>query len=181
MTSVMYLGIIINNNVRGEIMNDKLEFRYATQDDIDLVYTFIKKLADYEGMPEAVKASKEMIEDWMFTRNKAEVLFAMIDAKEIGFSLFYESFAAYVGKGGIFIDDLYIEPEYRGKGYGKQLLKKMAEIALERECGRLEWLCLRDNLPSMEFYKRMGAKMTDECVVFRVTGDALNTLYFMTT
>ncbi len=152
-------------------MENKLEFRYATREDIDLIYTFIKKLAQYEGMPEAVKASKEMVEDWMFNRKRAEVLFAVLDEKEIGFSLFYESFAAYVGKGGIFIDDLYIDPEYRGKGYGKQLLSKMASIALERECGRLEWLCLRENTPSMEFYKKIGAKMTDECVVFRMNID----------
>ena len=152
-------------------MENKLEFRYATREDIDLIYTFIKKLAQYEGMPEAVKASKEMVEDWMFNRKRAEVLFAVLDEKEIGFSLFYESFAAYVGKGGLFIDDLYIDPEYRGKGYGKQLLSKMASIALERECGRLEWLCLRENTPSMEFYKKIGAKMTDECVVFRMNID----------
>ena len=162
-------------------MKTYIKFRYATREDIDLVYTFIKKLADYEGMPEAVKASKEMIEEWMFERKSAEVVFAVLNDKEIGFSLFYESFAAYVGKGGIFIDDLYIEPEYRGKGYGKQLLRKMAEIALERECGRLEWLCLRENAPSIEFYKKMGAHMTDECVVFRVTGDDLLNMYNMTT
>lgn len=157
-------------------MKNLLTFRYATREDIDLIYAFIKKLAEYEGMPEAVKASKEMIEEWMFERKKAEVLFAVLDEKEIGFSLFYESFAAYVGKGGIFIDDLFICPEFRGKGYGKELLRKMAQIALERECGRLEWLCLRDNTHSMKFYQHMGAKMSDECVVYRVTGEELNKL-----
>lgn len=154
-------------------MEKHLSFRYATRKDVDLIYSFILKLAEYEGMPEAVKASKSMIEEWMFDRKKAEVLFAVLDDKEIGFSLFYESFAAYVGRGGIFIDDLFICPEFRGKGYGKELLKEMAKIALERECGRLEWLCLRDNIPSMKFYQHMGAKMTDECVVYRVTGDEL--------
>lgn len=154
-------------------MNGVLSFRYAKREDVDLIYDFILQLASYEGMPEAVKTSKSMIEDWMFDRNKAEVLFAVLDGTEIGFSLFYESFAAYVGKGGIFIDDLFICPEFRGKGYGKELLKRMAKIALERECGRLEWLCLRDNIPSMKFYQHMGAKMTDECVVYRVTGDEL--------
>ena len=154
-------------------MKSQLEFRYATRNDVNLIYSFILKLAEYEGMPEAVKASKSMIEEWMFDRNKAEVVFAVLDGNEIGFSLFYESFAAYVGKGGIFIDDLFICPEFRGKGFGKELLKEMARIALERECGRLEWLCLRDNTPSMKFYQHMGAKMTDECVVYRVTGDEL--------
>ena len=154
-------------------MNSQLDFRYAIRDDVNLIYSFILKLAEYEGMPEAVKASKAMIEEWMFDRKKAEVIFAVLDGIEIGFSLFYESFAAYVGKGGIFIDDLFICPEFRGKGYGKELLKEMARVALERECGRLEWLCLRDNTPSMKFYQHMGAKMTDECVVYRVTGDEL--------
>ncbi len=157
-------------------MNGRLSFRYANREDVDLIYDFIKQLAAYEGMPEAVKASKDMIEEWMFDRRKAEVLFAVLDEKEIGFSLFYESFAAYVGKGGIFIDDLFICPEYRGKGYGKVLLKEMAKIALKRECGRLEWLCLRDNTPSMNFYQHMGAKMSDECVVYRVTGEELKGL-----
>ena len=154
-------------------MNSQLDFRYAIRDDVNLIYSFILKLAEYEGMPEAVKASKAMIEEWMFDRKKAEVIFAELDGIEIGFSLFYESFAAYVGKGGIFIDDLFICPEFRGKGYGKELLKEMARVALERECGRLEWLCLRDNTPSMKFYQHMGARMTDECVVYRVTGDEL--------
>ncbi len=157
-------------------MKQEIVFRYATRQDVSLIYSFIMKLAEYEGMPEAVKASEDMIEEWMFDRNRAEVVFAMLDGKEIGFSLFYESFAAYVGKGGIFIDDLFICPEFRGKGYGKELLKKMAQIALERECGRLEWLCLRENMPSMEFYQHMGAKMSDECVVYRVTGEELNNL-----
>ena len=154
-------------------MNSQLDFRYATRDDVNLIYSFILKLAEYEGMPEAVKASKAMIEEWMFDRKKAEVIFAVLDGIEIGFSLFYESFAAYVGKGGIFIDDLFICPEFRGKGYGKELLKEMSKIALKRECGRLEWLCLRDNTPSMNFYQHMGAKMTNECVVYRVTGEEL--------
>lgn len=154
-------------------MENKLTFRYATSEDVPLIHSFIIKLAEYEGMPEPVKSTEEMIEEWMFVRKKAEVIFAILDEKEIGFSLFYESFAAYVGKGGIFIDDLYIEPEYRGKGYGKALIQRMAEIALERDCGRLEWYCLRDNKPSMEFYQHMGAVPADECVIFRATGTIL--------
>lgn len=150
-----------------------ITFRYAKKDDISLIYSFIKKLADYEGMSEAVKVTEESLNEWLFERKCAEVVFVMADNREVGFSLFFENFAAYTGRGGIFIDDLYVEPDFRGRGIGKALFQKMAEIALERGGVRLEWLCLKENKPSIGFYQHMGATLIEECAVFRATGEAL--------
>lgn len=152
---------------------EDITFRYAIREDVKLIYTFVKKLAEYEGMPQAVLATEADLEEWLFDKEKAEVIFAVVDGKEIGFSLFYEIYAAYVGKGGLYIDDLYVEPEYRGKGYGKALLKQMAKEVLLREGRRLEWACLKSNTKSYDFYVGMGAVPAAGCEVFRVTGDAL--------
>lgn len=149
------------------------EFRFAERKDTDLVLKFIKSIAAYEEMPEAVKYSKESLEDWLFNRKKGEAIFVLEEDKEVGFCLFYETLPGYIGRGGLYVEDLYVYPEYRGKGYGKALLKKMAKIALERDCGRLEWLCLKWNKNSIQFYKGMGATEMDSCVSFRVEDEAL--------
>ena len=153
-----------------------ISFRYAVRNDISLIMEFTKKLAEHEGDVTAVKASEKMLEKWIFDKKKAEVLFLLYNNKEVGFCLFIESFASYLGCGTIFIDDLYVDKEYRGRGFGKNLLQKIAEIAKERECGRLEWLCFRNNLSSMEFYQHMNASLTDSCAVFRVTGKQIDEL-----
>lgn len=150
-----------------------ITFRYAKEEDVSLVFSFVMKLAEYEGMPEAIKATEDSLREELFRQKRAEVLFVLVDEKEVGFSLFFENFAAYTGHGGIFIDDLYVDPEYRGKGIGKALIQEMAKITLERGGVRLEWLCLKENTSSMEFYKHIGGKTVDECVTFRVTGEAL--------
>ena len=111
-----------------------IDFRYAVRKDAHLILEFTKKLAEHEGDITAVKASEEMLEKWIFDKKKAEVLFLMENKKEVGYCLFIEGFAAYTGCGTIFIDDLYVDEVFRGKGYGKKLLQKMAEIAKEREC-----------------------------------------------
>ncbi|MGF0033424.1 N-acetyltransferase family protein [Bariatricus sp. SGI.154] len=151
----------------------ELTFRYAVKEDVPLILDFIHKLASYEKVPDAVAATKELLEEWIFDKQRAEVLFAMADGKEVGFSFFYQTFPAYLGHGGIYIDDLYIDPIYRGKGYGKVLLQQMAKIALERGCQRLEWCYLNWNQSSINFYLSMGATPLDECTSYRVTGDAL--------
>lgn len=151
----------------------ELTFRYAVREDVPLILDFIHRLASYEKMPEAVTATKELLEEWMFDKQRAEVLFAVADGKEVGFSFFYQTLPAYLGHGGIYIDDLYIDPACRGKGYGKTLLQQMAKITLERGCQRLEWCCLDWNQPSIDFYLSMGATPLDECTSYRVTKDAL--------
>jgi len=148
-------------------------FRFAERKDTELVLDFIKRIAAYEEMPDAVKYTKESLEDWLFNRKKGEAIFVLEENKEVGFCLFYETLPGYIGRGGLYVEDLFVYPEYRGKGYGKALLKKMAEIALERECGRLEWLCLKWNINSINFYKGMGATSMDSCVSFRVEDEAL--------
>ena len=154
-------------------MENEIAFRYAEREDIPLILEFIKKLAVYEKTPEYVVATEAQLEEWMFDRKRAEVIFLVTEGKEVGFALFFESFVSYLGKGGIYIDDLYVEPQYRGKGYGKALLRHLAEMTIERGCGRLEWCCLNWNQPSIDFYISMGAVPADECRMFRAAGDAL--------
>ena len=114
-----------------------------------------------------------MLKEWIFDQKKAEVIFAIVDDKEIGFALFFHNFSTFLGRAGIYLEDLYVMPEYRGKGYGKALLKKLAQIAVERKCGRLEWWCLDWNQPSIDFYLSLGAEAMEEWTVYRIAGDKL--------
>lgn len=156
--------------------NNNHTFRFAQRKDTELVLSFIKNIATYEEMPEAVKYTRESLEEWLFDRKKGEAIFVLENEKEVGFCLFYETLPGYIGRGGLYVEDLFVYPEYRGKGYGKALLKKMAEIAIERDCGRLEWLCLKWNVNSIAFYKGMGATAMDSCVSFRVEDAALKNM-----
>lgn len=156
--------------------NSNYEFRFAERKDTSLVLKFIKAIASYEEMPDAVKYTEETLEDWLFDRKRGEAFFVIEGKKEVGFCLFYETLPGYIGRGGLYVEDIFVYPEYRGKGYGKAMLKKMAEIALERDCGRLEWLCLKWNVNSINFYKSMGATAMDSCVSFRAEGDALKNM-----
>lgn len=156
--------------------NEKLEFRYAERKDIGLILDFIKKLAKYEKMSDEVVATEEILTEWLFEKEKAEVLFAVIDGKEVGFALFFHNFSTFLGRAGLYLEDLYILSEYRGRGYGKQVLQKLAKIALERDCGRLEWWCLDWNKPSIDFYLSLGAEPMKDWTVYRLAGDTLNHL-----
>ena len=156
--------------------NNNHTFRFAQRKDTELVLSFIKNIATYEEMPEAVKYTRGSLEEWLFDRKKGEAIFVLENEKEVGFCLFYETLPGYIGRGGLYVEDLFVYPEYRGKGYGKALLKKMAEIAIERDCGRLEWLCLKWNVNSIAFYKGMGATAMDSCVSFRVEDAALKNM-----
>lgn len=154
----------------------ELNFRYANSDDTALILYFIKELAEYEQMLDEVVATEELLNEWLFEKKKAEVIFALVDGKEIGFALFFHNFSTFLGRSGIYLEDLYIKPEYRGKGYGKALFKQLAKIADERKCGRLEWWCLDWNKPSINFYLSLGAKAMDDWTVYRITGDTLKKL-----
>ncbi len=149
------------------------KFRFATREDIPLILHFIKELADYEKLLHEVVATEEILDEWLFEKNKAEVIFVLEGEKEVGFALFFHNFSTFLGRSGIYLEDLFVIPEYRGKGYGKALLEKLAQIAVERGCGRLEWWVLDWNTPSIEFYKAMGAVPMDEWTVFRISGDTL--------
>ncbi len=150
-----------------------LTFRYANRSDTALILQFIRALADYEKMSEEVIATEELLNEWLFDKKNAEVIFAIKDEIEVGFALFFHNFSTFLGRSGIYLEDLYVKPEYRGYGYGKSILKKLAQIAVERGCGRLEWSCLNWNQPSIDFYLSLGAEPMSEWTVYRLAGNTL--------
>ena len=149
-------------------------FRPAAPGDEELILTFIRALADYEKMSGQVVATPEILREWIFEKKTAEVIFAEVEGKAVGYALFFHNFSTFLGRAGIYLEDLLVLPEERGKGYGKRLLKELARITVERGCGRLEWACLDWNRPSIDFYtKRMRAVPMDEWTVYRLTGETL--------
>ncbi len=153
-----------------------LGFRNAQRNDVGLILQFIRELADYEKMLSEVVADEATLEEWIFDKQKAEVIFALEGEKEVGFALYFHNFSTFLGRAGIYLEDLYVKPEYRGKGYGKAILKKLASIAVERGCGRLEWWCLDWNKPSIDFYHSLGAEPMDDWTVYRIAGETLTDL-----
>lgn len=147
--------------------------RFAAREDIPTILEFIRALAAYEKMEDQVIADETLLETWIFEKRKAEVLLAFEGGTPVGFALFFHNFSTWLGRAGIYLEDLFVLPEYRGRGYGKLLLKRLARIAVQRGCGRLEWACLDWNEPSIAFYKSVGATALDEWATYRVTGDAL--------
>ena len=148
----------------------------ATRNDCGEILAFIKALAEYEKMSDEVVATEELLEEWIFDKKKAEVIFAVEDGKKVGFALFFHNFSTFLGRAGIYLEDLFVLPEFRGKGYGKALLKELAKITVERGCGRLEWCCLDWNKPSIDFYLSLGAKPLDDWTIYRLTGESLNNM-----
>ena len=151
-------------------------FRFATEQDCALILSFIRQLAAYEHMSNQVVATEELLREWIFEKRKAEVLFVCDGDHEVGFALFFHNFSTFLGRAGIYLEDLFVLPEYRNKGYGKGLLKKLAQITVERGCGRLEWSCLDWNKPSIDFYLSLGAVPMDEWTTYRLTGKTLEEL-----
>ncbi len=154
-------------------MFDNLRFRFATEADTGLILYFIKQLAEYEKLIDHVVATEEVLHEWIFEKKKAEVFFAVVDGKEIGFALFFYNFSTFLGRAGLYLEDLFVMPEHRGYGYGKAMLNELARIAVERGCGRIEWWCLDWNKPSIEFYLSLGAEPMDEWTVYRISGETL--------
>ena len=155
---------------------NKTEIRFANEEDVDLILDFIKDLAEYEKMSDLVVADEPLLREWIFEKKKAEVIFALEDGKEVGFALFFHNFSTFLGRAGIYLEDLYVKPDYRGRGHGKALIKELAEIAVKRGCGRLEWSCLDWNTPSINFYLSLGAKQMNEWTVYRFEGESLANL-----
>lgn len=149
-------------------------FRKAAPGDEGLILSFIRELAEYERMSDEVIATEELLKEWIFHKNRAEVIFAVEEGKEVGFALFFHNFSTFLGRAGIYLEDLFVLKEHRGKGHGKALLKELARIAVERGCGRLEWACLDWNRPSIDFYLSLGAVPMEEWTVYRLTGDTLH-------
>ncbi|WP_407379206.1 GNAT family N-acetyltransferase [Methanobrevibacter sp.] len=153
-----------------------VSFRFASENDCGLILEFINGLAVYEKLEDEVVATEEVLKEWLFDKNAAEVIFAMEGDVEVGFALFFHNFSTFLGKAGIYLEDLYVKPEFRSKGYGKALIKKLAQIAVERDCGRFEWSCLDWNQPSIDFYLSLGAVPMEGWTVYRVSGETLNDL-----
>ena len=153
-----------------------LTFRFAVEQDTPLILNFIKELADYEHMLDQVVADEATLADQLFQKKNAEVLFALENGREVGFALFFHNFSTFLGRSGLYLEDLYVRPDCRGKGYGKAILQKLASIAVERGCGRLEWWCLDWNQPSIDFYLSLGAEPMSGWTVYRLTGDTLKNL-----
>lgn len=147
--------------------------RKAQSVDVSAILELIKGLAEYEKLSCEVVATEELLQEWLFEKKKAEVLIGEYNGAVVGFALFFHSFSTFLGRAGIYLEDLFVKPEHRGKGFGKALLVSLAKLAVERECGRLEWSCLDWNKPSIGFYLSMGAKPMTGWTVYRATGDKL--------
>ena len=150
-------------------MMPEFQIRPARSDEAGLVLEFIKKLAEYEKCSDEVVADEYILYQSLFVEKTAEVIFAEEDGVVIGFALFFHNFSTFVGRKGLYLEDLFIIPEKRGLGYGKAILKYLANIAVERNCGRMEWICLDWNAPSLAFYRSIGAVPLDEWTVQRMT------------
>ena len=149
----------------------------AVREDARTILYFIKQLAIYEKLLHEVVASEEQIRTYLFGENPvAEVVIGFQKDTPVGFALFFHNFSTFLGKPGIYLEDLFVLEEYRGKGYGKALLAYLARLAMERDCGRLEWAVLDWNEPSIEFYRSLGARTLDEWIINRLTGEALEKL-----
>ena len=151
----------------------KTEIRFATEGDVALILGFIRELAAYEKMSDQVVANEALLREWIFEKKKAEVILAEEDGKAVGFALFFHNFSTFLGRAGIYLEDLFVAPAYRGRGHGKALLRELARIAVERGCGRLEWCCLDWNQPSIDFYLSLGAEAMDEWTTYRIAGRRL--------
>ena len=153
-----------------------LIMRDATEKDLDLIISFIKKIAHYEKMDNDYVASKENLYKWIFEKKLCKTIFLELDNKPIAFCIYFYNFSTFQGKGGIHIEDIYVDEEYRNNGYGKMLFKEVIKRAKEEDCGRIEWTCLKWNEPSKKFYESMGARDMDEWITYRLIDEQFDDL-----
>ena len=154
----------------------ELQIRNAEVNDIPTLLALIQELANYEKLSNEAVATEELLKFWLFDKERAEALILEVDHIVIGFALYFHNFSTFLGKAGLYLEDLYIKPEYRHKGYGKQVFKHLAKLTLERGCGRMEWSVLDWNAPSIQFYQSLGARPMDEWTTYRLTEAELNAL-----
>ena len=152
---------------------EHFQIRHAAPEDAVHILGFIRELAEYEGLLHEVVATEEALAETLFNRKAAEVLIGEWDGVPVGFALFFHNYSTFLAKPGIYLEDLYIQPAMRGKGLGTAMLSCLAKLALERNCGRLEWWCLDNNTPSIAFYRSLGAEPMDDWTVYRMTGETL--------
>lgn len=153
------------------------EIKAATASDAPVILSFIKKLAVYEKLADEVTATEDTLRETLFgERRYAEVIIGYHRGEPAGFALFFHNYSTFLGRPGIYLEDLYVDEQHRGKGFGKALLAHLARLTKERNCGRLEWSVLDWNEPSINFYKSLGARPMDDWTIFRVTGESLDKL-----
>lgn len=151
-------------------------YRFAFEDDVPVILDLIKQLAEYEKAADRVVATEESLRQTLFEHRYAEVLLAVVDGGAVGFALVFHNYSTWLGRPGIYLEDLFVLPEARGNGYGKGLLQRLARIAVERGCGRLEWSCLDWNKPSIDFYLSLGADQMNEWTTYHLEGETLEAL-----
>lgn len=154
----------------------ELTFRTAEKSDVPLIYTFIYALAEYHGMCGELTVTEDRLAHWLFEQQRAHVFFLVLDEVEIGAVLYFYNYSTVTGRGGVYLEDLYIRPEYRGHGYGKAALQELARIALQNGCARMDWMCLDWNTSSIAFYQSIGAEPMNGWTAFHIEGDALSHL-----
>jgi len=158
-------------------MSEAITVRNASVQDVPLILTFIRELAEYERLSHAVVATEENIRESLFgARPYAECVFACIGTEAVGFALFFHNYSTFLGQAGLYLEDLYVQPSARGKGVGRKLLAYLAQLAVERNCGRLEWAVLNWNTPAINFYQGIGARPNSEWTTYRLAGEALERL-----
>ena len=154
-------------------MAAEVQFRFAVREDVPLIFKFIKDLAAYENLSDKVVVNEAILDDWLFAKQKAEVIFCELAGKPIGFTLFFYNFSTFLGQSGIFLEDLYIEPEWRGRGFGRVLFANFPEFFFFFFCCRLDWWCLNWNQPSIAFYESIGAQHLEEWRIYRLPKEKL--------
>ena len=159
------------NSIQTKI--DGFSIRYAEARDTKQILQFIRELAEYEKRLHDVVATEELLHEWLFVKHKAEVIMGELHGESVGFALFFHNFSTFLGRAGIYLEDIYMKPEFRGRGFGKTMLEHLAKITVERGCGRLDWSCLDWNTPSIEFYLSLGAEQLSEWTGYRLTGETL--------
>ncbi len=155
---------------------EHIHIRPATSEDIPQILVFIQELADYENLSHEVVATQELLQLWLFEKEKAQVVIAEEAGQPVGFALYFHNFSTFLGRAGIYLEDLYVRPEKRGRGYGKALLAYLAKLTLTLGCGRLEWACLDWNKPSIDFYLSLHARPMEDWTTYRLTGETLEAL-----
>lgn len=163
-----------NNYIDTKI--DKFKIKFATKKDVPFIVEQIKKLANYEKMSNKVVLTNEILLDSLFNKKSAEALIGEYDSKSISYAVFFHNFSTFTGKRGMYLEDIYVDVEYRRRGIGKIMLSFLAKLAKERDCSRFEWACLDWNEPSKKFYKELGAVPMEDWTIFRIDGDRLEKL-----
>ena len=156
-----------------ESMIDKLQIRFAVKDDVPLILSLIRELAEYEHLLGSVVATEDILREWLFEKEKAEVIIGEWSWEPVAYALFFYNFSTFLGRSGLYLEDIYVRPEMRGNGIGKRMLKFIAELAVKRDCGRLEWACLDWNTSSISFYLALGAEVLGDWTTYRLSRDTL--------